>query len=50
VKDALPLPVAFDLGGNPEVCFKHVLLLSVRVQLYHVLAITVNAWAKAANR
>src|SRR2546423_14437525 len=27
-KDALPLPVASDQGGNPEDCFKHMLLLS----------------------
>src|SRR5712692_315562 len=33
-KDALPLPVAFDQGGNPEVCFKHLLLLSARMKLY----------------
>src|SRR6266571_6168096 len=33
VKDALPLPIAFDQGGNPEDCFKHVLLLSVRMRL-----------------
>src|SRR5437016_5347138 len=31
VKDALPLPVASDQGGNPEDCFKHLLLLSVRM-------------------
>ena len=36
VKDALPLPVAFDQGGNPEICFKHVLLLSVRIRLYYM--------------
>ncbi len=30
-KDALPLPVALDQGGNPEDCFKHMLLLSVRM-------------------
>src|SRR5207302_5286347 len=30
-EDALPLPVAFDQGGNPEDCFKHVLLLSLGV-------------------
>src|SRR6266516_2318776 len=29
VKDALPLPVASDQGGNSEDCFKHILLLSV---------------------
>src|SRR6266571_8928780 len=27
-KDALPLPVASDQGGNPEASFKHLLLLS----------------------
>src|SRR5438270_9022052 len=31
VKDALPLPVASDQGGNPEDCFKHKVLLSVRM-------------------
>src|SRR5205807_6539770 len=31
VKDALPLPVASDQGGNSEDCFKHMLLLSVRM-------------------
>ena len=31
VKDALPLPVASDQGGNSEDCFKHLLLLSVRM-------------------
>jgi len=30
-KDALPLSVALDQGGNPEDCFKHLLLLSVRM-------------------
>src|SRR5437588_6605098 len=30
-KDALPLPVALDQGGNPEDCFKHMLLLSMGV-------------------
>ncbi len=30
-KDALPLPIAFDQGGNPEDCFKYVLLLSARM-------------------
>src|SRR6266571_4564057 len=38
-KDALSLLVASDQGGNPEVCFKHVLLLSVRMQLYYEWAI-----------
>jgi hypothetical protein len=33
-KDAPPLPVASDQGGNPEVSFKYVLLLSVCMQLY----------------
>jgi len=31
VKDALPLPVASDHGGNSEDCFKHMLLLSARM-------------------
>jgi len=30
-KDALPLPVASDQGGNPEICFKHLLFLSARM-------------------
>jgi hypothetical protein len=30
-KDALPLPVAFDQGGNPEDRFKHMLLFSARM-------------------
>src|SRR6266851_6795421 len=38
VKDALPLSVAVDLGGNPEVCLKHLLLLSVRMRFYHMSA------------
>jgi hypothetical protein len=28
-EDALPLPIDSDLGGNPEVHFKHVVLLSL---------------------
>src|SRR3989442_16017386 len=32
-KDPLPLPVAFDLGGNPETCFKHSLFLFSAVLL-----------------
>src|SRR2546421_1650965 len=31
VKDALPLTVASDQGGHPEDCFKHLLLLSIRM-------------------
>jgi hypothetical protein len=30
-KDALPLPIASDQGGNPEDCFKHILLLSMHM-------------------
>jgi len=30
-KDALPLPVASDQGGNPEASFKHLLFLSARM-------------------